>query len=81
VAPFPTHLMVGEQVWAALGEHGLWAGPDDYGTFLLGCLAPGVDKFCAGLGQATTHFVAKEQELAEHSSRCIEALLSQETSK
>jgi hypothetical protein len=40
-----------------------------------------VDKFWAGLGQATTHFVAKEQELAEHSSRCIEALLSQETSK
>jgi len=65
VAPFLTHLMVGERVWANLDGH-LWsadqAPPDDgYGIFLFGCLAPDVDKFCEGLEQATTHFVAKDR--------------------
>jgi hypothetical protein len=58
MAPFLTHLVVGEGVWAALdGER---PTPDDYGTFLFGCLAPDVDKFCHGLEQGTTHFLAKD---------------------
>jgi len=32
-----------------------------YGTFLFGCLAPDVDKFCHGLEQSTTHFLAKDE--------------------
>jgi len=59
MAPFLTHLVVGERVWAT------WDGkrpaPDDYGTFLFGCLAPDVDKFCHGLEQDTTHFMAKDE--------------------
>jgi hypothetical protein len=66
VAPFLTHLVIGEQVWRALdfatpptdGRRG--PGADDYGTFLFGCLAPDVDKFCTGLDQATTHFLPKD---------------------
>jgi hypothetical protein len=59
MAPFLTHLAVGEQVWDQLGEQ---APPlDCYGTFLFGCLAPDVDKVCEGLGQNTTHFVGKEE--------------------
>ena len=58
MAPFLTHLVVGERVWAALdGER---PAPANYGTFLFGCLAPDVDKFCPGLEQSTTHFVAKD---------------------
>jgi hypothetical protein len=30
----------------------------------LGCLAPDVDKFCAGLDQATTHFLPKDADYA-----------------
>lgn len=59
MAPFLTHLVVGERVWAALGE--LQPGPGTYGAFLFGCLAPDVDKFCHGLEQSTTHFVAKDE--------------------
>lgn len=61
MAPFLTHLMVGERVWAGLD--GAQAG-QDYGSFLFGCLAPDVDKFCTGLEQATTHFVAKDRGFA-----------------
>jgi hypothetical protein len=61
VAPFLAHLMVGERVWHGLD--GARAG-QDYGTFLFGCLAPDVDKFCDGLEQATTHFVVKDRGFA-----------------
>jgi hypothetical protein len=59
MAPFLTHLVVGEQVWAALD--GKRPEPDHLGTFLFGCLAPDVDKFCHGLEQGTTHFLAKDE--------------------
>ena len=58
MAPFLTHLVVGERVWAALD--GKRPSPDHFGTFLFGCLAPDVDKFCQGLEQSTTHFLAKD---------------------
>jgi len=59
MAPFLTHLAIGERVWSRLGEQ---SSPlDTYGTFLFGCLAPDVDKVCQGLGQHTTHFVGKEE--------------------
>jgi hypothetical protein len=77
VAPFLTHLMVGEQVWRGDWRHsGAWGHttgwqPDDhepsgdsYGIFLFGCLAPDVDKFCEGLPQGLTHFVAKDDGFA-----------------
>jgi hypothetical protein len=68
VAPFLTHLMVGEHVWAGLDSHLQRAGNTRsdglYGIFLFGCLAPDVDKFCAGLEQGTTHFVAKDKTFA-----------------
>ena len=59
MAPFLTHLVVGERVWTALD--GVRSGSDNYGAFLFGCLAPDVDKFCHGLEQSTTHFVAKDE--------------------
>lgn len=59
MAPFLTHLVVGERVWAALD--GMQPGSENYGTFLFGCLAPDVDKFCRGLEQSTTHFLAKDE--------------------
>jgi hypothetical protein len=59
MAPFLTHLVVGERVWAALD--GKRPASDNYGTFLFGCLAPDVDKFCHGLEQSTTHFLAKDE--------------------
>lgn len=62
MAPFLTHLVVGERLWAGLAAPAAWAG--HYGTFLLGCLAPDVDKFSEGLAQATTHFVAKDRNYA-----------------
>jgi hypothetical protein len=58
VAPFLTHLVIGEQLWPGLVTRPGWAAHD--GTFFFGCLAPDVDKFCDGLSQATTHFVAKD---------------------
>ncbi len=61
MAPFLTHLVVGERVWAALNGQ---RSPTDYGTFLFGCLAPDVDKFCDGLEQGTTHFLPKDRENA-----------------
>jgi hypothetical protein len=68
VAPFLTHLVVGEQVWAGPSGHRLWSGDGRseglYGTFLFGCLAPDVDKFSPGLEQGTTHFVAKDRGFA-----------------
>lgn len=68
MAPFLTHLMVGERVWAGLDGHQVSAdlepSDDGYGIFLFGCLAPDVDKFCEGLMQGTTHFVAKGQGFA-----------------
>ncbi len=72
MAPFLTHLMVGEQVW----HSGKWdyaarwyaddhePSGDSYGTFLFGCLAPDVDKFCEGLAQGLTHFVVKDDGFA-----------------
>jgi hypothetical protein len=61
MAPFLTHLAIGERVWSRLGE----GSPplETYGTFLFGCLAPDVDKVCPGLEQHTTHFVGKEESL------------------
>ena len=59
MAPFLTHLVVGERVWATLD--GKQPAPGSYGTFLFGCLAPDVDKFCHGLEQGTTHFLAKDE--------------------
>jgi hypothetical protein len=59
MAPFLTHLVVGERVWTVLD--GVRSGSDNYGAFLFGCLAPDVDKFCHGLEQSTTHFVAKDE--------------------
>ena len=60
MAPFLTHLVVGERVWKRLG--GKCPAPDNYGDFLFGCLAPDVDKLCEGLEQGTTHFVAKDSD-------------------
>jgi hypothetical protein len=66
MAPFLTHLMVGERVWAATSPRPAAAelSRDGYGTFLFGCLAPDVDKFCDGLAQGLTHFVAKDDGFA-----------------
>ncbi|MCL7452267.1 MAG: zinc dependent phospholipase C family protein [Anaerolineae bacterium] len=60
MAPFLSHLVIGERVWLALD--GAWPASEGYGTFLFGCLAPDVDKFCAGLEQATTHFLPKDPD-------------------
>ncbi len=61
MAPFLTHLMVGERVYAAgWRDPGSGQPADGYGPFLFGCLAPDVDKFCEGLAQATTHFLVKD---------------------
>jgi hypothetical protein len=81
MAPFLSHLVVGERVWQALPEyilaghvlagHALQAESqlpsasqsadgNGYGSFLFGCLAADVDKFCEGLEQATTHMMAKD---------------------
>jgi hypothetical protein len=62
VAPFLTHLVIGERLWEEMELPSRW--PDHYGTFLFGCLAPDVDKFTEGLSQATTHFVAKDPAYA-----------------
>jgi hypothetical protein len=62
VAPFLSHLVVGERMWVALD--GWSRRSEDYGTFLFGCLAPDVDKFCVDLEQGTTHFVAKDESNA-----------------
>jgi hypothetical protein len=59
MAPFLTHLVVGERVWKLLDSKR--PAPDNYGGFLFGCLAPDVDKLCEGLEQGTTHFVAKDR--------------------
>ena len=68
MAPFLTHLMIGERIWTALGGDGYaesaWHGEEYYGSFLLGCLAPDVDKLCKGLEQSTTHFAAKDRGFA-----------------
>ncbi|MBN1657975.1 MAG: zinc dependent phospholipase C family protein [Anaerolineae bacterium] len=73
MAPFLTHLMIGEHVWAELEEYGPpgngWHAAAHGGAFLLGCLAPDVDKFCEGLEQSTTHFVAKDRNFAWVSER------------
>jgi hypothetical protein len=59
MAPFLTHLVIGERVWNALG--GRVPAHECYGTFLFGCLAPDVDKLCNGLEQSTTHFLGKDE--------------------
>ncbi len=59
MAPFLTHLVVGERVWAAM--EGNQPAADHFGTFLFGCLAPDVDKFCHGLEQSATHFLGKDE--------------------
>jgi len=61
MAPFMTHLVVGERVWSRLEWDGSRRGHDDYGTFLFGCLAPDMDKLCNGLEQGTTHFLPKDE--------------------
>jgi hypothetical protein len=70
MAPFLTHLVIGERVWAALDAHcpgqqdvsaRSTAQAGEYGTFLFGCLAADVDKFCPGLEQSVTHFVGKDE--------------------
>ncbi len=81
MAPFLTHLVVGERLWAALDGKQLTT--DHYGTFLFGCLAPDVDKFCHGLEQSTTHFLAKDeagtwawrrsQQFLEHQAQLLRA--------
>jgi hypothetical protein len=71
MAPFLSHLAVGERVWrvltgSALGADALPADAgqppreNGYGSFLFGCLAADVDKFCDGLEQETTHMLAKD---------------------
>ncbi|MGD8795009.1 MAG: zinc dependent phospholipase C family protein [Anaerolineae bacterium] len=60
MAPFLTHLAVGEGVWLRLD--GRQPRPKAYGTFLLGCLAPDVDKFWPDLEQGTTHFLPKDRD-------------------
>jgi hypothetical protein len=61
----------GPQVWASARQgpaaeraqyDGQWSNRADYGTFLFGCLAPDVDKLCAGLEQGVTHFLPKDEE-------------------
>ena len=59
MAPFLSHLMIGERVWLSLD--GGWPASGGYGVFLFGCLAPDVDKFCPGLEQETTHFLPKDE--------------------
>jgi hypothetical protein len=59
MAPFLTHLLIGERVWNSLDRQR--PAPERYGTFLFGCLAPDVDKLCDGLEQGTTHFVGKDE--------------------
>jgi hypothetical protein len=59
VAPFLSHLMIGERVWLSLQD---WRPASDfYGVFLFGCLAPDIDKFCPDLEQGTTHFLPKDE--------------------
>ncbi len=58
MAPFLTHLVIGERVWARLDGY---QHSGKYGTFLFGCLAPDVDKLCDRLEQGSTHFVAKDE--------------------
>ncbi len=71
MAPFLSHLVVGERVWHALegpapeadghmANASLLPGENGYGSFLFGCLAADVDKFCEGLEQATTHMMGKD---------------------
>jgi hypothetical protein len=55
-----THLNIGERVWLRLD--GRRPQPEAYGTFLLGCLAPDVDKFWPDLEQGTTHFLPKDRD-------------------
>jgi hypothetical protein len=58
--------VVGERVWRSLKADGHLAhigqppGANGYGSFLFGCLAADVDKFCQGLEQATTHMMIKD---------------------
>jgi hypothetical protein len=68
MAPFLTHLVIGERVWSAL--NGSQPQPLAYGTFLFGCLAPDVDKFHLTLEQETTHFVAKDESGRHTWQRC-----------
>lgn len=58
MAPFLTHLLIGERVWNGLDRQ--TSAPEHFGTFLFGCLAPDVDKLCDGVEQSTTHFVGKD---------------------
>jgi hypothetical protein len=65
MAPFLSHLVVGERVWQVMAdsiriEPGVAASENGFGSFLFGCLAADVDKFCEGLEQATTHMMAKD---------------------
>ncbi len=76
MAPFMTHLVVGERVWSCLDDG--WRRAEDYGTFLFGCLAPDVDKLCAGLEQGTTHFLPKD-ETGAYAWQRSQRLLDDET--
>ena len=64
MAPFVTHLVVGERVFAQLGRF----DPSTYGTFLLGCVL--VDaKNSDDVGRRTTHFVGRLHEDGEDAFR------------
>jgi hypothetical protein len=52
MAPFNTHFLIGEKIWADL--EGPWQ--PYYGQFCFGCVAPDVDKVSAVLTQKDTHF-------------------------
>jgi hypothetical protein len=64
MAPFVTHLVVGERVFAQLGRF----DPSAYGSFLLGCVL--VDaKNSDDVGRRTTHFVGRLHEDGEDAFR------------
>lgn len=64
MAPFVTHLVVGERVFAQLGRF----DPSAYGPFLLGCVL--VDaKNSDAIGRRTTHFVGRLHEDGEDAFR------------
>lgn len=46
---------------AKSSSDGWWSNEEDYGSFLFGCLAPDVDKLCAGLEQGVAQFLPKDE--------------------
>jgi hypothetical protein len=71
MAPLITHLWMAQQLWPPLA--GRWG--EAYGEFLLGNLAPDVDKTCPGLEKGTTHLLNTGETriwLAEGSRRFVD---------